>query len=195
MAETPSASSGQWTPPVAGDVANARLAEALEEIAEQQRQLALQTRMQEESQTSVRAVIPTELQSVELAEQRAAYQTRAEMTATLGARDDALYRSRAELEMANSRASAEVHSLTRAKEAELQERAEAQRHREQAEEAARMAVVARAEAETIWALSDSRIHLTEKAAEAKVAEKSANLTLEAEQAVRQRADRCEREER
>jgi hypothetical protein len=151
--------------------------------------------MREESQTSTRAAIRTELASVELAEQRAAVQTRAEMTATLGARDDAFYRSRAELEMANSRASAEIHSLARAKEAEVQERVEAQRHREQAEEAARMAVAARAEADTIRALSDSRVHLTEKTAEAKVAEKTANLTLEAEQAVRQRADRWEREER
>ena len=58
-----------------------------------------------------------------------------------------------------------------------------------------MAATARAEAETIRALSDSRIHLTERAAEAKVAEKTANLTLEAEQAVRLRADQWEREER
>ena len=57
-----------------------------------------------------------------------------------------------------------------------------------------MAAAARAEADTIRALSDSRIHLTEKTAEAKVAEKTANLTLEAEQAVRLRADQWEREE-
>ena len=151
--------------------------------------------MREESQTSSRAAIRTELAFVELTEQRAAVQTRAEMAATLGARDDALYRSRAELEMANSRASAEINSLAPAKEAEAHERVEALRHREQAEEAARVAATARAEAETIRALSDSRINLTERAVEAKVAEKTANLTLEAEQAVRLRADQLEREER
>ena len=117
------------------------------------------------------------------------------MAATLGARDDALYRSRAGLEMANSRASAEINSLARAKEAEAQERVEALRHRAQAEEAARVAAAARAEADTIRALSDSRINLTERAAEAKVAEKTANLTLEAELEARRRADRWEREER
>ena len=102
-----------------------RLAKALEEIAEQQRQLDLQARMREESQTSTRAAIRTELAFVELTEQRAAVQTRAEMAATLGARDDALYRSRAELEMANSGASAEINSLARAKELEAHERVEA----------------------------------------------------------------------
>ena len=106
-----------------------------------------------------------------------------------------IHRSRAELEVANFRTSAEVNSLARARETEFQERTEAQRLREQAEEATRMAATARAEAETVRALSDSRIHLTEQAAEAKVVEKTANLTLEAEQAVRRRVDQCEREER
>ena len=68
VTETPSASSGLWILPVAGDDTEARLARALEEIAEQQRQLNLQIRMQEESQTSSRAIIRTELQSVEFAE-------------------------------------------------------------------------------------------------------------------------------
>jgi hypothetical protein len=157
-----------------------RLPEALEEVAVQQRQLTLQARMQEESQTSVRAVIRMELQAVELAEQRAAVQSRAELVATLGARGEALNRSLAELEVANSRATAEINSLARAREAELQVRTEAQRLREQAEDAARVAAAARTEAETIRVLSDSRLHQTEQAAEAKVAEKSANLAHEAE---------------
>ena len=195
VAETPSASSGQWVLPVAGDDTEERLARALEEIAEQQRQLNLQTRMHEESQTSPRAVIREKLQSVEFAEQMAAFQTRAEMNAAMGARGEALIRSRVELEMANSRTSAEISSLARAKEAEQQERTEAQRHRERAEEATRMAATARAEADTIRAISDSRVHMTEKAAEAKVAEKSASMVFEAEQAVRRRADQCEREEK
>jgi hypothetical protein len=172
-----------------------RLAEALEEVVVQQRQLALQARMQEGSQTSVRAAIRMELQAVELAEQRAAVQSRAEMAATLGARGEALIRSLAELEVANFRATAEINSLARAREAELQVRTEAQRLREQAEDAARVAAAARAEAETIRALRDSRLHQTEQAAEAKVAEKSANLVIEAEQAVRQRVDQCQREAR
>jgi len=95
--------------------------------------------------------------------------------------------------MANSRTSAEINSLARAKQAEAHERIEALRHREQAEEAARMVALARAETDTARAHSDSRVHYTERAAEAKVAEKTANLTLEAEQAVRLRADRLERE--
>ena len=70
--------------------------------------------MQGESQTSVRAVIRMELQAVELAEQRAAVQSRAEMAATLGARGEALNRSLAELEVANFRATAEINSLARA---------------------------------------------------------------------------------
>ena len=57
-----------------------------------------------------------------------------------------------------------------------------------------MVALARAETDTIRAHSNSRIHYTERAVEAKVAEKTANLTLEAEQAVRLRADRLEREE-
>ena len=52
-----------------------------------------------------------------------------------------------------------------------------------------MAAVARAKADTIRAHSESRIHMTEKTAEANVAEETANLTLEAELEVRRRADR------
>ena len=126
-----------------------RRAEALEEIVVQQSQVLLQAREKEESQTSVRAAIRFELQSVELAEQRAAFQSRAELAAAFGAREDALNRSHAELEVANFRASAEINSLTRARQAELSERTEAQRLREQAEEAARTAIAARTQAETI----------------------------------------------
>ena len=195
VAGTPSSSSAHWTRPPASDPMKERLAEALKEIATQRHLLSLQARVQEESQTSARAAIRLELQSVELAEQRAAFQSRAEMAATLGARDDALNRSHAELEVANFRASAEINSLARARYAEQQERTEAQRLREQAEEAARVAAAARTEAETIRLLSDSRLHNTERTAEAKVAEKSANLVLEAEHAVRQRVEQCEREAR
>ena len=111
--------------------------------------LSLQAHMQAESQTSARAAIGLELQSVEVAEQRAACQSRAELAATLGARGDALHRSHAELEMANFRASAEINSLDRARNAELHERAEAQRLRAQADEASRVAAAARTDAETI----------------------------------------------
>jgi hypothetical protein len=139
-------------------------------------------------QTAIRA----ELASVEFAEQRAAIQSRMEMAAHLGARDIALDRSRAELEMVNSRASAEIHSLAQARNAEHEVRVEAQRLRDEAAEAARMATSARTEAETIKALSDARLHKTERAAESAIAEKSARLSREAEDAVRRHVEKCER---
>ena len=61
-----------------------------------------------------------------------------EMAASLGAREQALHRAQAELEVANIRTIAEMHSLARAREAEQRETAEAQRHREAAAEALRM---------------------------------------------------------
>jgi len=95
--------------------------------------------------------------------------------------------------MAHSRASAEIHSLALVRMAEHEVRVEAQRLRDEAAEAARMATSARTEAETIKALSDARLHQTERAAEAAIAEKSAQLTREAEEAYRQRVEQCERE--
>ena len=79
---------------------------------------------------------------MELAQQQAAFQSRAERAATLGARDDALYRPHAELEVATFRATAEICSLARARETKLQEWTEAQRLRAQAEDALRKATQA-----------------------------------------------------
>ena len=71
------------------------------------------------------------------------------------------------MEVANFRASAEINSLARANNAELHERTDARRLRDQAEEASRVAAAARAEAETIRMLSDSGLHHTDRAAEAR----------------------------
>ena len=68
VAGTPSSSSAPWTPPTAGDPTKERLAEALDGIAMQKPLLSLQAHVQEVSQTSARAAIRLELESVELAE-------------------------------------------------------------------------------------------------------------------------------
>ena len=104
--------------------------------------LFLQTRVQEESQTSTRATARSELQSVELAQQHAANHARAEMVASLGAREQALSRAQAEVEVANFRAIAEMQCFARAREAEQREAADALRLCETATEAMRMASVA-----------------------------------------------------
>ena len=112
---------------------------------------------------------------------------REDMVVGLGAREDALNRTRAELNMANFSTSAEMHCLARARDAEHRERANALRHREQALEAERTA----SKAETIRALSISRLESSEKAIEAKLVAKSTNLELKAEQAVRMKVGICE----
>jgi hypothetical protein len=157
-------------------------------MAEHQSQQALRARQQGEMQSFAQNAIRTELASIELAEQRAVLQSRMEMTAQVGARDMALDRSRAELEMANSGASAEIYSLTQVRMAENEVRIEAQRLRDEAADAARMASSARTEAETIKAQSDAGLHKTERAAEEAIAEKSARPTRAAEDAFRHRVE-------
>ena len=101
--------------------------------------LSLQARAQEESQTFVRVVARSELQSFEFAQQQATVRAREDMVAGLGAHQETLTRARAELEVANFRASAEAQSLARSRETEHHERVEAHRHRETAVEAMHMA--------------------------------------------------------
>ena len=111
VAETPSPSPRSGMIPEADDEAVMCLAKDPKESAESQRVLPLQARSREELQTSTHATIRTELESVKLAEQRAAIQSRAGMAATLGTQNDPLNRSHAELEMYSSRASTETNSL------------------------------------------------------------------------------------
>ena len=120
----------------------------MEEIVAQRHMLSPQARAQEESHTSARVAARSELQSFEFTQQQAAIRSREEMVAGMGAREDALNRTRAELEMSHFRTIAEMQSLARARDAEHRERAEAQSHREQAMEAERMASKAHTEAET-----------------------------------------------
>jgi hypothetical protein len=119
--------------------------------------LSLQSRVQEESHTSARVAARSELQTFEIAQQQATIRAREDMVAGLGAREDALNRTRAELEMANVTTTAEMHCLARARDAEHRERADALRHREQALEAERTVPKALLEADTIRALSISRL--------------------------------------
>ena len=97
----------------------------------------MQERTREESQTLARATALNELRTIELEQHRADISTRAVMPASLGARDHALDRTRAELDVATYRAFAEMHSPSRAREAEAREYADAQRHREAATDAAK----------------------------------------------------------
>jgi hypothetical protein len=97
--------------------------------------------------------------------------------------------------MANFKASAEAQALARARETEHREYVEAQRHRETAMEAMQMASRATHEAETARAWTTTRLKSSEKAAEDMLVAKTANLTLEAEQAVHNQVGRCENEVR
>ena len=143
----------------------------------------------------MRAFALNEFRSIELAQHRADISTRAEMSASLGARDQALNRTHAELEVATFRASAEMHRLSRAREAEVREYADAQRHREAATEAENNTMEAQAEADRVRLLSESHLRETAKIHEEELAARSANLRIEAEAAVRRKIDRCEQEVR
>jgi hypothetical protein len=123
--------------------------------------LSLQARVQEESHTSARVAARSELRTFEFAQQQATIRAREDMVAGLGAREDVLNRTRAELEMANFSTTAEMHCLARARDAEHREGADALRHREQALEAERTASAVLHEAETIRALSISRLEISE----------------------------------
>ena len=86
----------------------------------------MQSCVQEESHTSALATARSELQPVELAQQRAINHARVEIVASLEAWDHARKRTQAELEVASFRAAAATHSLARAREAEQRETAETQ---------------------------------------------------------------------
>ena len=84
-AETPPSSHEKNFSPKADEAVAARHAEAMEEIAMLRQMLSLQARAQEESQTSVRVVARSELQSFEFAQQQATIRVREDMVAGLGA--------------------------------------------------------------------------------------------------------------
>ena len=111
----------------------------MDEIVVQRHMLSLQARAQEESHTFVRVAARSEPQTFEFAQQQATSRAREDMVVGLGSREDALNRTRAELEMANFRTSAEMQSFARARDAEHRERAAALRRREQAMGAERTA--------------------------------------------------------
>ena len=163
------------------------------QVTAQKRMLELQAHLQENSQASSRAAIRNEVHSAELARQPADLRSRVEVTAALGARDEALTRSHAELKVATFEATAEAAILTRARMAEQDERAEAQRLRNQAVEATRKAWEARAEAEAIRDPSAARIRKAEDMAECELTAKSAALAMQVENAARQEISRHYRE--